>query len=137
MDSKTNNNTETETNAAGFPLTPCTRCNGTGEFSYCSAYGKTCMQCWGQRFTVAPHAAKAWKAYLAASQQTITFADVKVGDKIKHRKRWITVEAITTVGTITTLTLASGITYGGEADMNIDIKIDTDPAQFLATIGKK
>lgn len=94
------------------------------------------MQCWGQRFTVAPHAVKAWNAYIKASQQTITFAEVKVGDKIKHRKRWLVVETISTVGANIMLGFSNGMNFGGEADMTVEIKIDTDAAPFLAKIAK-
>ena len=39
----------------------CTRCDGTGHYSYCSQYGTTCFKCGGQK-VMFPSATKIWKA---------------------------------------------------------------------------
>ena len=37
----------TQTNKAGFEVAHCTRCGGSGHFSYCQMYGTRCFQCVG------------------------------------------------------------------------------------------
>ena len=49
----------TQTSKAGFEVEPCTRCAGSGHFSYCEMYGTRCFQCAGrkEKYTDRGHAA--------------------------------------------------------------------------------
>lgn len=47
---------------SGFETETCTRCGGSGEYSYCQMYGKTCFKCGGsgKQFTKRGAAANAY-----------------------------------------------------------------------------
>lgn len=59
----------------------CTRCGGTGNYSYCQMYGSRCFKCHGsgKQYTKRGHAA----ALYLESLRRRKGADVKVGDWIK------------------------------------------------------
>lgn len=66
---------------AGFETETCSRCGGTGEFSYCQMYGRTCFRCGGKRITLTPRGAAA-SNYLK-ELRSVPAAEIKIGDRIK------------------------------------------------------
>ena len=48
----------------------CTRCDGTGHYSYCSQYGTTCFKCGGQKVAF-PTPTKIWKAIKQQTKRNI------------------------------------------------------------------
>lgn len=97
--------------AAGFPLVTCTRCGGTGHYSYNAIDGSRCYGCSGEGKVIRPGAAaKAAAAYAEAlrgeKEATITGTTgrraLAVGDKVNGRlayrnakgDKWATVKSI-------------------------------------------
>lgn len=75
--------TETMTSEAVNPLLSafesetCSRCAGSGQYSYCQMYGTTCFKCRGKgrTYTKRAEVALAW----AKEQRTVKAKDVQVG----------------------------------------------------------
>jgi hypothetical protein len=69
----------------GFELRACTRCGGSGRYSYCTMYGDRCFKCGGTGWIHTAKAAKqyaAWRtAWKAACQPTVQ--QLQVGDFIR------------------------------------------------------
>jgi len=93
------------TNALGFPLVTCSRCDGTGEYSWNIKDGKRCFGCKGAGKVIAKPCVKAWQAFVAARQaaRTKLVRDLVVGDRVSGAVglnyasdgKWATVESIT------------------------------------------
>lgn len=66
--------------ATRFETEPCTRCGGSGSYSYCQMYGTTCFKCSGRgrSLTKRGHAAVAFLRQLRSRKG----ADVRLGDCI-------------------------------------------------------
>jgi len=64
-----------------FEREPCTRCGGSGEYSYCEMYGSTCFKCEGkgQSLTKRAKVAVQWMN----RQNMIPAGEVKVGMVIR------------------------------------------------------
>lgn len=58
----------------------CSRCGGSGKFSWCQMHGSTCFKCWGAGVTLTKKGAAA-QAWLNA-QKRKPGAEVKVGETI-------------------------------------------------------
>lgn len=88
---------ETLKNKYGFPVQTCTRCGGTGQFSFNMITGSTCFGCGGSGFQIkGKKAREAFTAYVEATRgaSTLTAKDLQVGDKLSHEGFWRTVVAI-------------------------------------------
>jgi hypothetical protein len=77
----------------------CSRCGGSGEYSYCQMYGRTCFKCSGAKriYTKRGFAA----AQFLKALWSKTASELKVGDKILCdgipgylASKWGTVESI-------------------------------------------
>jgi hypothetical protein len=89
---------ETRKNANGFSVEDCTRCHGTGKYSFNQVDGDKCYGCNGSGLKLTRKAAKAWKAYQEAAEAAMvsTCGEAKVGDRIKvggmmTTYRWMTI----------------------------------------------
>src|SRR5205823_10263506 len=73
--------TEEVSMALMFESTGCTRCGGSGHYSYCQSYGTRCFKCAGKGVTLTKRGAVA-QAYfrLLLSKRYI---DLEPGDKIR------------------------------------------------------
>lgn len=82
----------TKTNKAGFEVKTCSRCGGTGQYSFNMLDGTTCFGCAGGKvkLTKRGHAARAH--FVAATSEPVT--NVVVGDKIFEGGAWLLVIAI-------------------------------------------
>lgn len=62
----------------------CSRCGGSGSYSYCSMYGTTCFKCRGRKKTLSAKGAKASVAVKAFITDNFSVAveDLTVGDRI-------------------------------------------------------
>jgi hypothetical protein len=78
-----------ETNKFGFPIVPCSRCNGSGEYKYNQRTGRRCFKCDGKRIIVADHAQDAWNAFIdhATIISEPTTMELRVGDMVRSTKR--------------------------------------------------
>ncbi len=85
-----------ELNKYGFPITTCTRCGGTGEYSYNQRFGTVCFKCQGTRLMVAKHAQEAWSSYLdfVENRKRVTVQNMQIGDLVAHNKKWCEVKMI-------------------------------------------
>jgi hypothetical protein len=63
-----------------FETTTCSRCGGSGNYSYCQMHGTTCFGCGGSGHQLTKRGSVAQKWY--ALQQTVEPKDVKVGDRV-------------------------------------------------------
>lgn len=63
-----------------FETETCSRCGGSGSYSYCQAYGTRCFKC-GGKTTVLTKRGAAAQAFLAASCSKPA-ADLVAGDKV-------------------------------------------------------
>ena len=94
-----------ETNKFGFPIVPCSRCNGSGEYKYNQRTQRRCFKCDGKRTIVADHAQDAWNAFIdhATIISEPTTMQLTVGDMVRHTKRdeFKTITAIHTSGNTT------------------------------------
>ncbi len=94
MESTNNSTTVPET--LRLERETCTRCGGSGNYSYCSAYGTTCFKCAGAKkmYTKRGAAARAYLTKLRSRKAR----DLKVGDKILYnwcgKSQWLTIERI-------------------------------------------
>lgn len=67
---------------AGLETTTCSRCGGSGNYSYCQRYGTTCFQCGGRKVVLTKRGSAA-AAYLERLRSKPA-ADVAVGDVIRE-----------------------------------------------------
>lgn len=63
-----------------FENVSCSRCGGSGNYSYCSMYGSTCFKCAGAGATLTKrgHAAQLWMN----ARKKVPASTVKVGDRL-------------------------------------------------------
>ena len=54
------------TRLPGFESEPCSRCGGTGHYSYCSMYGTTCFKCSGNKRQLTKRGRVAYDFYRAS-----------------------------------------------------------------------
>jgi hypothetical protein len=64
--------------ATKFETETCSRCGGTGTFSYCARYGRTCFKCRGTGVTLTKRGAAAKARYETLLSRP--FGEVQVGD---------------------------------------------------------
>ena len=79
--SEATHKTQGDNMALLFESTICSRCMGSGHYSYCYRYGTTCFKCHGQKYVLTKCGKVAQDYFLKL--QTVTLADLKVGDVIK------------------------------------------------------
>lgn len=83
-----------------YEKTTCSRCGGTGTYSYCQMWGTTCFGCKGKRIVTSARGRIAANAFdaerLAVSGRLID--TVQVGDRVLIDNRFRTVEAVQTEG---------------------------------------
>lgn len=60
-----------------FETEVCSRCGGTGNYSYCSYYGTTCFKCRGAKVVLTKRGAAAQK--FLTELQTVSLQDLKPG----------------------------------------------------------
>lgn len=92
----TNDTTNATTKVTTFECETCSRCGGSGEYSYCTMYGTTCFKCRGAKRVYTKRGAAA-KAYLRTLRSRKA-SELKVGDKIKWnglgKPVFVTIESI-------------------------------------------
>lgn len=69
----------------GFPIESCSRCGGSGRYSWCQAYLDRCFRCSGSGIAIARGAAKAHAAWLAAikAAREVQARDVGASDTVE------------------------------------------------------
>lgn len=83
-----------------FETEDCSRCGGSGEYSSCAMYGKTCFKCRGGKIQLTRRGIAARKAFDAVmDRMDKTWAEVKPGDRVHVRGingalRWFIVDTI-------------------------------------------
>lgn len=104
---KTTEELREEAKAYRLERETCSRCGGSGHYSYCQMYGSTCFKCHGKKETLTKRGAAAMKV-LTASLRKRAF-DFEIGEKLLVEgfscgsmvvpNRWITIEEIYFVST--------------------------------------
>lgn len=64
-----------------FEHETCSRCLGSGEFSYCQMYGRTCFKCGGSGWQLTARGKAAQKFF--SDQKVAPVMEIKVGDWIE------------------------------------------------------
>jgi hypothetical protein len=80
--------TATRTDRHGFPIKDCTRCHGTGHYSYCPRFGTRCFKCGGSKVQHATKkVAEAYSEFTAALRAATdtTPPRFEVGDEVTRR----------------------------------------------------
>jgi hypothetical protein len=79
-----------------YEIGSCSRCGGSGHYSYCQRYGTTCFKCAGsgKSITRKGASARAKIEEFIVANFTIAVADVKVGDLIRVSSSRVRVTAI-------------------------------------------
>lgn len=82
----------------GFPIQTCSRCGGSGSYSYCTMYGDRCFKCSGTGVVHTARAARAYADWQDALRRQCrpTVADLAVGDVVRQSKgdAWRTVTGL-------------------------------------------
>ena len=89
-------NTSTyETNRYGFPIEECSRCDGSGRYSYNPRNGHTCFGCNGSGQQIVKKARKAWQALQDEihNRKRCAYQDLSIGDSIAVNGKWCKVMA--------------------------------------------
>jgi hypothetical protein len=83
-------------NKQGFPIETCSRCLGTGHYSYNLKDGTICYGCLGNGTQVTKPARQAWSLYLAELQRRKepTVQNLEIGDIVSHNKIWRQVTSV-------------------------------------------
>ena len=83
----------TQTNKAGFEVTTCSRCGGTGHYSFNQINGTTCFGCNGGKVKLTARGAAAHALFVAST--SVPTSEIVVGDKIFRDGGWRLVRSIT------------------------------------------
>lgn len=104
-----------------FESVACTRCGGTGQYSWNAMSGSRCFKCQGAKETLTKRGAAA-QAYLNGLRQRAA-ADVVVGDKILNegvpgmvKSTWVEVTSVGTDGDRVVLGWVGGLSHLFPAD---------------------
>ena len=84
----------TTDNPLRFEREICSRCLGTGHYSYNSMTGSTCFKCHGKREVLTPRGRKALEWFRA--QSTVPMSAVTLGQRVMMDGGWFTVREIIT-----------------------------------------
>lgn len=76
-----------------YEMKSCSRCGGSGHYSYCTMYGTTCFKCGGsgKQLTRKGSAAKLRVMAIRETLYNKPVSSVVVGDKIFFEGRWVEV----------------------------------------------
>lgn len=64
-----------------FERETCSRCSGSGNYSYCQSYGTTCFKCHGAKEVLTKRASLA--AEWMRQQRRIAAGEVKIGERVQ------------------------------------------------------
>jgi hypothetical protein len=67
--------------ATSFETTTCSRCGGTGQYSYCRAYGTKCFKCHGGGLSFTKRGELAHTYYMKSLETPLN--EIKVGDLVQ------------------------------------------------------
>lgn len=70
------------TTASLFETKDCSRCGGSGHYSYCQMHGTRCFRCGGKGYEFTKAGAAALDAYKAAYTVTVQVKDLQPGDAV-------------------------------------------------------
>ena len=88
----------TQTTKSGFECFTCSRCSGTGHFSYCPMYGTRCFKCNGSGTLLTTRGHNAYMVY--QNSLKIPVPDVKIGMLLRDENpvtgviKWHKIESI-------------------------------------------
>ena len=87
-------------NKISFETETCSRCGGSGHYSYCQMHGTTCFGCKGKGIQQSKRGAKARVAWDAKRVElcSVPVETVQVGDRVLLDHRFRTIERVETTG---------------------------------------
>ena len=125
----------TQVDKQGFEIESCSRCGGSGRYSWCQQWGDTCFKCKGLGTTLTKRGEAARDMF--KESRKVEIVDLKIGDKcfwmdgIFYKSAWATVTEISTSGNC--ITISAGDHYGVCLDANSDTKIVvSEPSELYA-----
>lgn len=83
----------TQTTTPAFETEECSRCGGTGEYSYCPRFGRKCFKCLGHRRVYTKRGLAAREFLRSLRQRPVS--QLKPGDTIKAFAGWAVVKSVT------------------------------------------
>ena len=119
----------TQTTKLGFECVTCTRCGGSGSFSYCTYYGTRCFKCAGAKVIFTNRGQISFNKY--TEKMDVKYSEVNAGMKVKYENpysgvtTWYTVIAVETEGTTVNIK-CDGFSTSGGADHSIRIARTTE-----------
>lgn len=75
----------------GYELETCSRCGGTGHYSYCQMHGTKCFKCGGSGVVLNKKGVATKNYFIELTTKPVT--DIKAGDLFRDN-RWLTVKSI-------------------------------------------
>lgn len=123
-------------NKFGFPLEVCSRCHGTGNYSYNEVDGTTCYGCSGSGFKIIKRAEKAYSAFRNAYKeaQTPQVMNLQIGDQIKLIYiGWCCVTKITKTNQVCGCSVVDGV----ECDFIYRYEVEFDNAESKTFSGNQ
>lgn len=87
-----------QTDKLGFETKPCSRCGGSGRYSWCQMWGDTCFKCSGKGITYTARGSEAIKFF--RESRKVLYTDLKIGDRcywedgIFHKSAWTNITEI-------------------------------------------
>ena len=84
----------TKTDKNGFEIETCTRCGGSGQYSYCTMYGTRCFRCSGRGQTFTKRGAAAMDFFW--DSLAVPVEEIKPGDFVKFTRshKWAKVISV-------------------------------------------
>jgi hypothetical protein len=120
-----------------FESQTCSRCGGSGQYSYCPSYGTTCFKCHGRKEVLTKRGNVAQNFYNQLSSKRIDqlvpgdqFADITITDGGNLARAWFTVKAVIP-DTSHCSSLVNGVMVLGREDL---LAIDTEGCLFAGKI---
>jgi hypothetical protein len=78
----------------GFEKEVCSRCGGTGHYSWCQAYGSKCFKCLGTGYALSKRGTAGMNYYIESLHKDLS--DIKIGDYIRFSvgSKWSLFEGV-------------------------------------------
>lgn len=98
-----------------YERTECSRCDGTGHYSFNPVDGTICFKCRGNKTTLTKQGASAQAKVAELKDQLLLVpaSTIQVGDKFQPmgRRGWLTVEEVSPAGSTLNARIIDGVRY--------------------------
>jgi len=116
----------TLTDKLGFECVTCSRCGGTGQYSYNSRTGTTCFQCLGAKIVRTKRGRAAYTRY--TNSLSVPLADIVVGDTMQVED--MARRYFARVVEVTLIPACTGQMQGKTFEMPACLRVTTEHAKY-------